>query len=78
MLLGLDLGTTNVKALVTDLAGRALGEGACGVRLFQLGNGGVSPSLCKIPGKNNDDHPDGLFPCALAPQQVVELEDPAE
>jgi xylulokinase len=48
MLLGLDLGTTNVKALVTDLAGRPLGEGACAVHLFQVGNGGVEQDIEEI------------------------------
>ena len=48
MLLGLDLGTTNVKALVTDLAGRHLGEGACAVRLSQMGSGGVEQDIEEI------------------------------
>src|SRR5512142_918679 len=48
MLLGLDLGTTNVKALVTDSAGRRLGEGACGVRLYQAGAGGVEQNIEEI------------------------------
>jgi xylulokinase len=48
MLLGLDLGTTNVKALVTDLAGRHLSEGACPVRLFQQGSGGVEQDIEEI------------------------------
>ena len=48
MLLGLDLGTTNVKALVTDFAGRPLSEGSCAVRLFQLGNGGVEQDIEEI------------------------------
>ena len=48
MLLGLDLGTTNVKALVTDFAGNSLGEGACAVRLFQLGSGGVEQDIEEI------------------------------
>ena len=48
MLLGLDLGTTNVKALVTDFAGRQLGEGSCAVRLFQLGSGGVEQDIEEI------------------------------
>jgi len=47
MLLGLDLGTTNVKALVTDFAGRQLGEGSCAVRLFQMG-GGVEQDIEEI------------------------------
>jgi len=48
MLLGIDLGTTNIKALVTDLAGRRLGEGTCAVRLFDLGDGGVEQDLEEI------------------------------
>ena len=48
MLLGLDLGTTNVKALVTDFAGRHLSEGACAVRLFQMGSGGVEQDIEEI------------------------------
>src|SRR5881628_17685 len=48
MLLGLDLGTTHVKAVVTDLAGQPLGEGACAVSLSQLGNGGVEQDLEEI------------------------------
>ena len=48
MLLGLDLGTTNVKALVTDFAGRQLSEGACPVRLFQMGSGGVEQDIEEI------------------------------
>lgn len=48
MLLGLDLGTTNVKALVTDAAGRHLSEGACPVRLFQMGSGGVEQDIEEI------------------------------
>jgi xylulokinase len=48
MLLGLDLGTTNVKALVTDFAGRRLGEGACAVQLFPVGPGGVEQDIEEI------------------------------
>ena len=48
MLLGLDLGTTNVKAVVTDFAGRQLSEGASAVRLFQLGGGGVEQDIEEI------------------------------
>ena len=48
MLLALDLGTTNVKALVTDLTGRPLGEGACPVRVFHLGGGGVEQDIEEI------------------------------
>lgn len=45
MLLGLDLGTTNVKALVTDRAGRPLAHGSCSVPLFHVGQGGVEQDL---------------------------------
>jgi xylulokinase len=48
MLLGLDLGTANVKALVTDLTGRQLGEGSCAVRLFPMGNGGAEQDIEEI------------------------------
>lgn len=48
LLLGLDLGTTNVKALVTDRAGRPLAHGACPVRLFHVGNGGVEQDIDEI------------------------------
>ena len=48
MLLGLDLGTTNVKAVVTDFGGRQLGEGSCAVHLFQLGGGGVEQDIEEI------------------------------
>ena len=48
MLLGLDLGTTNVKAVITDFAGRHLGEGLCPVRLFQKGGGGVEQDIEEI------------------------------
>jgi xylulokinase len=48
MLLGLDLGTTNVKALVTDLAGRTLSEGSCALRLFRMGGGGVEQDIEEI------------------------------
>ncbi|HOX57355.1 MAG TPA: FGGY family carbohydrate kinase [Candidatus Paceibacterota bacterium] len=48
MLLGLDLGTTNVKALVTDFAGQPLGEGACAVPLYEVGTGGVEQNIEEI------------------------------
>lgn len=41
MLLALDLGTTNVKALVTDRLGHSLARGACPVHLSYVENGGV-------------------------------------
>ena len=48
MLLGLDLGTTNVKALVTDLTGRLLGEGSCAVRLSYVGTDGIEQDIEEI------------------------------
>ena len=48
MLLGLDLGTTNVKALVTDRAGRPLAHGSRPVQLFYVGDGGVEQDLEEI------------------------------
>ncbi len=48
MLLGLDLGTTNVKALVTDFAGHTLSEGSCPVRLCPMGSGGVEQDIEEI------------------------------
>ncbi|HTL18475.1 MAG TPA: FGGY-family carbohydrate kinase [Patescibacteria group bacterium] len=48
MLLGIDLGTTNVKALVTDHQGRPLGYGACPVRLFRLADAGVEQDMEEI------------------------------
>ncbi|MHC1766080.1 MAG: FGGY-family carbohydrate kinase [Verrucomicrobiia bacterium] len=48
MLLGLDLGTTNVKALVTDQTGRPLAEASCPVQLHYTGNGGVEQEIGEI------------------------------
>jgi xylulokinase len=48
MLLGLDLGTTNVKALVTDVEGKPLGRGSCPVQLFRLPQGGVEQDIEEI------------------------------
>jgi xylulokinase len=48
MLLGLDLGTTNVKALVTDRSGQPLARGACPIQLFRLENGGVEQDIEEI------------------------------
>lgn len=48
MLLGLDLGTTNVKAVVATEEGRILGEGSVPVQLFHLGQGGVEQDLEEI------------------------------
>jgi len=48
MLLGLDLGTTNVKALVTDSNGRRLAEASRAIQLFHIGNGGMEQDLEEI------------------------------
>lgn len=48
MLLGLDLGTTNVKALVTDQRGKVLGRGSRPIQLFTVGEGGVEQDLEEI------------------------------
>jgi len=48
MLLGLDLGTTNVKALVTDPAGKPLARGSSPVQLYRLAGGGVEQDIEEI------------------------------
>jgi len=48
MLLGLDLGTTNIKALVTDLSGRILARGASPIRLLHRGSDGVEQDIEEI------------------------------
>jgi len=48
MLLGVDLGTTNVKALVTDPGGRPHGEGTCGVQLFRENASSVEQDIEEI------------------------------
>src|SRR5712675_3064547 len=48
MFLGIDLGTTNVKALVTSESGEALGAGASAVQLFHLEDGGVEQDIEEI------------------------------
>src|SRR4030095_16792672 len=50
MLLGLDIGTTNVKALVTGLTGKPLARGSCPVQLFRLADGGVEQDINEIWG----------------------------
>ena len=45
MLLGLDLGTTNIKALVSDPAGRRISSGSSPVSLFRLRDGGVEQDI---------------------------------
>jgi xylulokinase len=48
MLLGLDLGTTNVKALVTDRDGQPLAQGSSPIQLFHVGEGGVEQDIDEI------------------------------
>jgi len=48
MLLGLDLGTTNVKALLATPDGRVLGRGAAPVPLYHLPDGGVEQDIEEI------------------------------
>ena len=48
MLLGLDLGTTNVKALVTDHAGRCLARATSPIQLQYVGEGGVEQDIQEI------------------------------
>lgn len=48
MLLGLDLGTTNVKALVVDDNGSIAGEGASPVQLIHTPDGGVEQNIEEI------------------------------
>ncbi len=48
MLLGLDLGTTNIKALVADDVGHTLGQASCPVQLFHVNDGGVEQDIEEI------------------------------
>ena len=48
LLLGLDLGTTNVKALVTDRAGQPLARASAPVQLHYVGEGGVEQDIEEI------------------------------
>ena len=48
MLLGLDLGTTNVKAVVVSSSGELRGRGQCAIGLFHVENGGVEQDLEEI------------------------------
>jgi xylulokinase len=48
MYLGLDLGTTNVKALLVDASGRSLAQGACPVPLHTSDGGAVEQDLDEI------------------------------
>jgi len=48
MLLGLDLGTSNIKALVTDLGGNRLGEGARPIQRYGGGGGKMEQDIEEI------------------------------
>jgi len=48
MLLGLDLGTTNVKALLAERDGRVVGRGAAPVRLIHTDDGGAEQDIEEI------------------------------
>src|ERR1043166_2504180 len=48
MYLGLDLGTTNVKAVIASRHGKILGEGCNSMQLFHLENGGVEQDIEEI------------------------------
>ena len=48
MFMGLDLGTTNVKVLVTDRAGRPLAHAASPLELVHVDAGGVEQDLAAI------------------------------
>ncbi len=45
MLLGLDLGTTNVKAILVENDGRIVGRGSAPVKLFHVEDGGVEQDI---------------------------------
>ena len=48
MLLGVDLGTTNVKAVVVDSEGRVVAEGSAGVERYYTPDGGVEQDIEEI------------------------------
>jgi len=48
MFLGLDLGTTNVKAVVVDTEGRVVADGSTGVERYYTPDGGVEQDLEEI------------------------------
>ncbi|MFH1919911.1 MAG: FGGY family carbohydrate kinase, partial [Planctomycetota bacterium] len=48
MFLGVDLGTTNVKALVVDSEGRVVGEGSAAVERYYTPDGGVEQDIEEI------------------------------
>jgi sugar (pentulose or hexulose) kinase len=48
VLLGLDLGTTNIKAVLTDMDGAVLARGAAPVHLLHIGEAGVEQDSAEI------------------------------
>lgn len=48
MFLGLDLGTTNVKAVVVDTEGRIVADGSAGIQRYYTPDGGVEQDLEEI------------------------------
>ncbi len=48
MFLGLDLGTTNVKAVLTEADGQIIARGSVPVELFHTGDDGVEQDLEEI------------------------------
>lgn len=46
--LGIDLGTTNIKAIVTDNDGKTVADGSAPVEIFYLDNGGVEQEIEQI------------------------------
>src|SRR3989304_8594833 len=48
MFLGVDLGTTNVKAVVVDSEGRVVADGSAGVQRFYTPDGGVEQDIEEI------------------------------
>ena len=48
MLLGLDLGTTNVKAVAVDAGGRVVADGCAPVQRFHTPDGGVEQDIEEI------------------------------
>ena len=48
MFLGVDLGTTNVKALVVDADGRVVSQGSAGIERYCTPDGGVEQDVEEI------------------------------
>jgi xylulokinase len=71
MLLALDLGTTNVKALVTDRAGRPLAQGSRPVSLFHPDSGGVEQDIEAIWVSTLEAIQEALRSIPAAPIQAV-------